>query len=102
MPIIHLNKENFDETIHSQGKVLVDFWATWCMPCRMLAPTIEEIAEEMPGVKVCKLDIDESPEIAIQYGVMAVPTVIIFENGEELEKIVGLSDKEEYTDVLNG
>ena len=98
---ITLNESNFDETI-KDGVVLVDFWATWCGPCKMLAPTIEELAEDYEGrVKVCKLDVDENQSIAMRFKVMSIPTVFIFKNGEQIQKIIGLSDKDEYTEVLD-
>ena len=96
-----LDESNFDETI-KDGVVLVDFWATWCGPCRMLAPTIEELAEDYEGkVKVCKLDVDENQSIAMRFKVMSIPTVFVFKNGEPDKKIIGLSDKDEYAEVLD-
>lgn len=96
-----LDESNFDETI-KDGVVLVDFWATWCGPCRMLAPTIEELAEDYEGkVKVCKLDVDENQSIAMRFKVMSIPTVFVFKNGEPVKKIIGLSDKDEYAEVLD-
>ena len=77
---IQVNDDNFQkEVLESEGLVLVDFWAPWCMPCRMLAPTIEEIANEMEGkVKVCKMNVDESIKYPQQYGIMSIPTVMLF------------------------
>ncbi|MBQ9276724.1 MAG: thioredoxin [Clostridia bacterium] len=96
-----LDESNFDEAI-KDGVVLVDFWATWCGPCKMLAPTIEELAEDYEGrVKVCKLDVDDNQSIAMRFKVMSIPTVFIFKNGEPVKKIIGLSDKEEYAEVLD-
>ena len=99
MEILHLTEETFDETI-SEGTVLVDFWATWCGPCRMLAPTIEKLAQERDDVQVCKVDVDEQPSLAARFGVMSIPTVIIFKDGEEYEKLVGLRPIESYKEVL--
>ena len=96
-----LTDSNFDETIKS-GVVLVDFWATWCGPCKMLAPTIEELAEDYEGrAAVCKVDVDENPSLAMRFKVMSIPTVFIFKDGEPVKKIIGLSDKEEYEEVLD-
>lgn len=96
-----LTDSNFDETTKS-GVVLVDFWATWCGPCKMLAPTIEELAEDYEGrAAVCKVDVDENPSLAMRYKVMSIPTVFIFKDGEPVKKIIGLSDKEEYEEVLD-
>ena len=90
-----LNKNNFeDEVLRSKIPVLVDFWATWCGPCRMLAPTIAKIAEEKAGVlKVCKLDVDEEPEIAARYGIASIPTLKLFVNGEVVRSSVGVQPK---------
>lgn len=94
---IQVNDDNFKkEVLESEELVLVDFWAPWCMPCRMLAPTIEEIAEEMDGkVKVCKMNVDESVQYPQQYGIMSIPTVLLFKNGEIVESMIGLQPKEE-------
>jgi len=90
MAIIHLTKDNFDSVI-GQGKSIVDFWAGWCGPCRMLAPTIEAISEKYgDSVNVCKVDIDAEPELASRFGVMTIPTVIAFENGAEKDKLIGV------------
>ena len=87
---------NFDaDVLGSEIPVVVDFFATWCGPCRMMAPVIEELAEEYDGkVKIGKLDVDENSDIAARYGVMSIPTIILFKNGEVFSKGVGLQDKE--------
>ncbi|MEF9976797.1 MAG: thioredoxin [Oscillospiraceae bacterium] len=99
---ITLTTAEFDkEVINSDIPVLVDFWATWCGPCRMLAPTVAQIAEENEGkVKVCKVDIDKEPKLAERYGVMSIPTVIAFKNGKEAARSVGLVPKEKLTAML--
>ncbi|MEG0110691.1 MAG: thioredoxin [Oscillospiraceae bacterium] len=99
---ITLTTAEFDkEVINSDIPVLVDFWATWCGPCRMLAPTVAQIAEENEGkVKVCKVDIDKEPKLAERYGVMSIPTVIAFKNGKEAARSVGLVPKEKLTSML--
>ena len=102
MAVIELNAENFQEST-AQGLCLVDLWAPWCGPCRMLAPVLEELAAEVPeGVKVCKLNIDNAPEIASQFGVMSIPTVLLLRDGAEVDKRVGLHPKEEYLGIIAG
>ncbi len=90
-----LNKNNFaEEVLKSEIPVLVDFWATWCGPCKMLAPTISRIAEEKAGIiKVCKLDVDEEPEIAAQFGISSIPTLKVFVNGSVVQSSVGVQPK---------
>ena len=99
MAIIHLTSENFDqEVLSSEQPVLVDFWAEWCGPCRMLTPILEEaeleIAEKNHG-KVCKVNVDEQPELAAKFGVMSIPTLVLLNKGEEVNREVGLCQKEE-------
>ena len=94
MKVLELTKENFDETIAS-GDTLVDFWATWCGPCKMQGPIVDAFAEGQDAVKVGKVDVDQNMEIATRYGIMAVPTLIAFRDGEVLNKKTGLSPAEE-------
>ena len=93
---------NFEtEVLGAEKPVLVDFWATWCMPCRMLAPTIEELAEDLEGkVIVGKVDVDENPDLARKYRVASIPTLIVFENGAEVRRSVGLAAREDILDML--
>ena len=102
MAEILLNEENFDkEVLHSELPVLVDFFATWCGPCRMLAPIIEELAEEQEGkVKVCKLNVDDASGIAARYGISSIPTLILFRNGEIAASSLGFKLKAEIEELL--
>ena len=104
MAEITLNAKNFEEeVIKSDIPVLVDFWATWCGPCKMLAPTIEEIAKEYDGrLKVGKVNIDDEGTLAIEYGIVSIPTVILFSGGEAVSKSVGFVPKEELEEAFKG
>ena len=96
-----LNKENFDEVINGTKPVLVDFWATWCGPCKMLAPTIEELAEELKDeIVVAKLDVDQVQEIAVKYQVMSIPTLVLFKDRKEVKRTVGFRPKAQLLDFL--
>ena len=90
-----------EEVLNSPIPVMVDFWATWCMPCKMLAPTLEELAEEANGAyKVGKVNVDAEPTLAAQFGIMNIPTVLVFKNGQVVEKSVGLVQKSQLADLL--
>ena len=100
MAIMHLTKDNFD-SVTSSGLVLVDFWATWCGPCRMQAPILEELDKRLGGkVKICKLDVDDEPAIAQRFGVMSIPTLMVFRNGEMISKEVGVHTVEQLMTML--
>ena len=101
MSVIELNEDNFKEMVlDSKEKVLVDFYATWCGPCKMLSPIMDKIAEEAEDFKVYKLDTDEAEDIAREYGVMTIPCVIAFKEGKELNRSVGLVDKKTLLGLL--
>lgn len=96
---VDVTAENFDEEVlNYKGKVLVDFWAEWCGPCMMLGPIIEEVSEEVDDVKFCKVNCDEARDVALQFGIMTIPNLIVFEKGEQVNQSIGYIEKE---DVLN-
>lgn len=102
MAALHLTKDNFEkEVLQATEPVLVDFWATWCGPCQMVGPIIEEVASEVTNAKVCKVDVDEQPELARQYRVMSIPTLMVFKDGQAVKREVGAKSKSEILDMLN-
>jgi thioredoxin 1 len=100
MAISNVTDQNFSSET-SEGLVLADFWAPWCGPCKMIAPVLEELDGEMgEKVKIVKLDIDENPETASQYGVMSIPTLLVIKNGEVVDKVIGFQPKDALAEVL--
>lgn len=99
MEIIHADESNFNELI-SNGKILVDFFATWCGPCKMLAPILEEISSDRSDTKIIKVDVDECQSLAKQFGVMSIPTLILMENGQIKDKKIGFQSKEEIIEWI--
>ena len=98
---LHLNKQTFDEVISGNQPVLVDFWATWCGPCRMIAPAVEEVAEDFDGRAVVgKVDVDEQAELARRFGIMSIPTLIVMKDGKVVEQAVGARGKADIAAML--
>ena len=101
MAVITLTKENFQsEAVQTSQTVLIDFWATWCGPCRMLSPVVDEVAEENPTVKVCNVNVDEQPELAEQFSIMSIPTLIVLKNGQVVNQSVGVVPKSSIESMI--
>ena len=101
MEILKINEDNFEkEVLESEKTVLIDFFADWCGPCKMLSPIIEQFAKENEKVKVVKINVDELPDIAVKYGVRSIPTLVVIKNGEEVNRSVGLIDKSEILELV--
>ena len=101
MAVINITSANFEsEVLHSDKPVLLDFWAAWCGPCRMLSPIVDEVAEERGDIKVGKVNVDEQPELAGQFDVMSIPTMLVFENGKLVNRAVGARPKSGVLSLL--
>ena len=101
MSAININKDNFvSEVLNAEEKVLLDFWAPWCGPCRMVVPIVEEIAAERADIKVGKINVDEQPELANQFGVMSIPTLVVMENGKIAHQAIGARSKRDILAML--
>ncbi len=102
MSAIAINNENYEvEVLKSDKPVLIDFWAAWCGPCQMLGPIVEAIAEENTDIKVCKVNIDENPDLASQFKIMSIPTLVVMKNGEVYKKSVGVISKSEILSLFD-
>ena len=101
MTAININKNNFqNEIMDSEKTVLLDFWAPWCAPCRMVVPIIEEIASERPDIKVGKINVDEQPELASKFGIMSIPTLVVMKNGKIVQQVSGVRPKNAILEML--
>lgn len=101
MNVITITAENFDEVMNTDKKVLVDFWASWCMPCKMMSPVIDQVAEENDSFLVGKVNTDEQQELAVRFGVMSIPTLLVFEKGKVVNRSVGVISKEEVLALVH-
>ena len=102
MPIVHITKENFQSVVKESAKpVLIDFWATWCGPCKMIAPFVEEISAERADITVGKIDVDQEMELAVQFGITSIPTLILIKNGEAAATLVGYRPKADILKLLD-
>lgn len=101
MPVIHITKNNFEEQVNNApNPVLLDFWASWCGPCKMIAPVLEEVAEENEDITVGKINVDEEPELAMRFGIVSIPTLLVMEKGEITAKTIGYTPKAEVLELL--
>ena len=99
--VLDVNRDNFDEEVlNFDGRVLVDFWAEWCGPCMMLSPLVDEVADELDDVKFCKVNCDEARDLALEYGIMTIPNLLLFENGELINQSVGYIEKQDLIDFV--
>lgn len=101
MAVVTVDGNNFeDQVLKGQGIVIVDFWADWCGPCKMLSPIIDQIGDEMENIKVCKVDVDKNQSLAMEYQVMSIPTLVIFKDGKEVKKSIGVVSKDEIKEYI--
>ena len=100
MSVLHLENENFSEIVNN-GLILVDFYAEWCGPCKMLGPVLEEVSNELTDINIVKINVDEHGELAQKYGVMSIPTLILFKDGKEIDKSIGFMPKEDIIEFIN-
>ena len=99
--IIKVDISSFEnEVLNHLGIVLVDFWAEWCGPCKMQLPILEKISDEIPSVKICKINVDENTDLAVKFGIRSIPTMMVFKNGEKVEQLIGFKNKKELSEKL--
>jgi thioredoxin 1 len=101
MAIVNVSDQSFKTEVEATGTVLVDFWAPWCGPCKMIAPILEELDKELTDLKIAKLNVDDNPESASRFGVMSIPTLIVFKDGQPVDKIVGFQSKDALKHVVS-
>jgi thioredoxin 1 len=101
MAIVNVTDESFKSEVESSGTVLVDFWAPWCGPCKMIAPVLEELDKEVTNLKIAKVNVDDNPESASRFGVMSIPTLIVFKDGQPVDKVVGFQSKDALKNVIS-
>ena len=101
MSVIHITEENFQsEVMESKVPVLIDFWATWCAPCRMIVPELEAVAEERPDIKVCKINVDDEPALAARFRVMSIPLLVVMQEGKVVNQSLGLVPRQKILELL--
>jgi len=102
MAIVNVTDQSFKNEVESTGTVLVDFWAPWCGPCKMIAPVLEELDQELAGqVKIAKINVDDNPDTTSRFGVMSIPTLIVFKDGQPVDKVVGFQPKDSLKNILS-
>lgn len=101
MSIINLTKDSYhNEVMETEKVVVIDFWATWCGPCKMMAPVVEEVAKDYPDVKFCKVNVDEEPELSNAFKIVSIPTIVVIKNGEIIDSVVGYRPKEDIEKII--
>lgn len=101
MSIINLTKDSYhNEVMETEKVVVIDFWATWCGPCKRMAPVVEEVAKDYPDVKVCKVNVDEEPELSNAFKIVSIPTIVVIKNGEIIDSVVGYRPKEDIEKII--
>jgi thioredoxin 1 len=100
MAIVNVTDQSFANEVEGSGTVLVDFWAPWCGPCKMIAPILEELDKEIGDLKIAKVNVDDNPEAASRFGVMSIPTLIVFKDGQPVDKVVGFQSKDALKNVV--